>query len=76
VHPYTLQPIKTAKTREEKQNQNKYFFWYKPDVKNWIRTRLQKLDRMDLAERLLTSKRKDDFSTEKGSFKKKRVWKK
>ena len=28
-HPYTLQPIYTAKTREEKQNQRKYFFWYK-----------------------------------------------
>ncbi|MCL1933841.1 MAG: YgiQ family radical SAM protein [Candidatus Azobacteroides sp.] len=29
LHPYTLQPVYTAKTREEKQNQHKYFFWYK-----------------------------------------------
>ena len=53
VHPYTLQPVQTAKTREEKQNQNKYFFWYKPEFKEWIRNRLSKLDRPDLAQRLL-----------------------
>ena len=53
VHPYTLQPIKTAKTREEKQNQNKYFFWYKAEYKDWIRNRLTYLKRPDLAQRLL-----------------------
>jgi len=29
VHPYTLKPIKTAKTKEEKLKQRDYFFWYK-----------------------------------------------
>ncbi len=53
VHPYTLQPVKTAKTREEKQNQNKYFFWYKAEYKDWIRNRLTQLKRPDLAQRLL-----------------------
>jgi uncharacterized radical SAM protein YgiQ len=53
VHPYTLQPIKTAKTKEEKQNQNKYFFWYKAEYKDWIRNRLTFLKRPDLAQRLL-----------------------
>jgi hypothetical protein len=53
VNPYTLQPVKTAKTREEKQNQNKYFFWYKPEYKDWIRNRLTQLKRPDLAQRLL-----------------------
>lgn len=53
VHPYTLQPIYTAKTKEEKQNQNKYFFWYKAEFKDWIRNRLTKLQRPDLAQRLL-----------------------
>jgi uncharacterized radical SAM protein YgiQ len=53
VHPYTLQPIKTAKTKEEKQNQNKYFFWYKAEYKDWIRNRLTHLKRPDLAQRLL-----------------------
>ncbi len=53
VHPYTLKPIKTAKTREEKQNQNKFFFWYKPEFKDWIRNRLTTLGRRDLADKLV-----------------------
>lgn len=55
VHPYTLKPVKTAKTRDEKQAQNRYFFWYKPEYKDWIRNRLNKLNRPDLVERLLGS---------------------
>lgn len=53
LHPYTLQPINTPKTKEEKQNQNKYFFWYKNEYKSWIRDRLNKLKRPDLADKLL-----------------------
>ncbi len=53
VHPYTLQPIKTAKTKEEKQIQNNYFFWYKNEFKSWIRERLTKLKRPDMANQLL-----------------------
>ncbi len=53
VHPYTLKPVKTAKTRDEKQAQNRYFFWYKPEFKDWIRNRLNKLNRPDLAEKLV-----------------------
>ncbi|UBM61021.1 YgiQ family radical SAM protein [Marinilongibacter aquaticus] len=53
VHPYTLQPVKTVKTREEKQNQNKYFFWWKKEMQGWIKGRLNKLGRADLAKRLL-----------------------
>jgi hypothetical protein len=76
VHPYTLQPIRTAKTREEKQAQNKYFFWYKPEVKGWIKNRLQKLDRLDLAEKLLGTTKKNDFraGVSKPDFKKKKKW--
>ncbi len=59
VHPYTLKPVKTAKTREEKQAQNNYFFWYKPEYKDWIRERLIKLSRPDLVERLLGSSKKE-----------------
>ncbi|WP_229374411.1 YgiQ family radical SAM protein [Fibrella rubiginis] len=53
VHPYTLQPVYTAKTKEEKQNQNNYFFWYKPEFKRWIKNRLTRLNRNDLAKRLV-----------------------
>ena len=53
VHPYTLKPVKTVKTKEEKLNQNRFFFWYKRENRDWIKSRLQKVNRPDLAERLL-----------------------
>jgi len=31
LHPYTLQPVYTAKSKEEKLKQRSYFFWYKKD---------------------------------------------
>jgi len=58
VHPYTLKPIYTAKTKEEKQNQNRFFFWDKPEFRDLIRSRLNKLKRPDLADRLLAKKKK------------------
>ena len=67
VHPYTLKPVKTAKTREEKQAQNNYFFWYKPEYKNWIRNRLNQLKRPDLVERLLGSPKKENTGKPKFS---------
>ena len=71
VHPYTLKPVKTAKTRDEKQAQNRYFFWYKPEYKDWIRNRLNKLKRPDLAERLLGSTKKENTGSPAFSKKKK-----
>ena len=29
LNPYTMQPVYVAKTKQEKQQQNKYFFWWK-----------------------------------------------
>jgi hypothetical protein len=48
-----LKPVKTAKTKEEKQNQNRFFFWYKRENHQWIKSRLDKVKRPDLAEKLL-----------------------
>lgn len=53
IHPYTLKPIKTVKTKEEKLNQNRYFFWYKRENREWIKNRLQNANRKDLADVLL-----------------------
>jgi uncharacterized radical SAM protein YgiQ len=58
VHPYTLKPINTVKTREEKLNQNKYFFWYKRENQDWIRQRLTKAKRPDLIDKLLGEQQK------------------
>ncbi|MDG1841157.1 MAG: YgiQ family radical SAM protein [Crocinitomicaceae bacterium] len=53
VHPYTLKPYKTVKTKEEKKDQNRYFFWYKRENYKWIKGRLNKLNNKDLTQRLL-----------------------
>jgi uncharacterized radical SAM protein YgiQ len=68
VHPYTLKPIKTAKTREEKTAQNRFFFWYKPEFKDWIRQRLTQLNRPDLAEKLLGTPQKSTYNRFKRAF--------
>ena len=53
VHPYTLKPVYTAKTRDQKQNQHRFFFWYKKENHNWIRTQLKKAKRPELITKLL-----------------------
>jgi uncharacterized radical SAM protein YgiQ len=53
VHPYTLKPIATVKTKEEKLNQNRFFFWYKRENRDWIKSRLKKFNRPELSEKLL-----------------------
>ena len=60
VHPYTLKKVYTARSVDEKQNQRKYFFWYKPECINDIRRSLTRLHRQDLINELFgkTYKRK------------------
>lgn len=48
VHPYTLKPIFSAKSKEEKLAQRKYFFWYLPENRNDIISSLKKINREDL----------------------------
>ncbi|MDD2962217.1 MAG: YgiQ family radical SAM protein [Muribaculaceae bacterium] len=48
VHPYTLKKIFTAKTKEEKETQRKYFFWYKNENRLDIIASLKKLKREDI----------------------------
>ena len=56
VHPYTLKPVYTARTKSEKLEQNRFFFWYKRDMKSWITKTLNQLDRIDLLKRLLLNR--------------------
>lgn len=53
VHPYTLKPVETVKTKKEKQDQNKFFFWYKKENRSWIKNKLNKAQRPDLLEKLI-----------------------
>ena len=52
-HPYTLKPIATARTRQEKRQQNRFFFWYKREHQAWIRRVLEQRKMRQLANRLL-----------------------
>ena len=60
VHPYTLRPVYTAKTKEEKKKQHQFFFWYKRENYHSIKKKLSSLDRMDLVEKLLGRKKDGD----------------
>ncbi len=53
LHPYTLKPVFTAKSPEEKKNQNRYFFWYKRENQEWISSRLKRAGRPDLSNKLV-----------------------
>jgi uncharacterized radical SAM protein YgiQ len=66
VHPYTLKPIKTVKTREEKLNQNRFFFWYKKENQDWIRKQLTKAKRPDLIDKLLGDQAQGRSKTPEG----------
>ena len=52
-HPYTLQKVNTPKTRKEKDEQHRFFFWYKDENKAWIKNTLNRLGRHDLLKVLL-----------------------
>lgn len=53
LHPYTLKPTYTAKSKTEKLQQRDFFFWYKPEYHSQIRNTLKKIGRTDLIEKLL-----------------------
>ena len=52
LHPYTLQPVFSAKTPQEKLAQRMFFFWYKPEERQKITTALRRINRPDLIGKL------------------------
>ena len=52
VHPYTLKPTFAPKTKKEKQDQHRFFFWYKPENKQWVKDKLINAGKRELLERL------------------------
>ena len=51
-HPYTLKPVFTARTPDEKLAQRQFFFWYKPEARRGITDALRRMHRPDLIQRL------------------------
>ena len=52
LHPYTLQPVFSAKTPQEKLAQRMFFFWYKPEERKRITDTLRRMNRPDLIGKL------------------------
>ena len=51
-HPYTLQPVFSAKSQKEKLAQRMFFIWYKPEERRAIINELRKIGRADLIDKL------------------------
>ena len=51
-HPYTLEPVFSAKTPKEKLAQRMFFFWYKPEERRAIISELKRIGRSDLIDKL------------------------
>lgn len=56
-HPYTMQPVFTAKSQKEKLAQRKYFFWYQREYHQEIKNELTRLKRKDLLDGLFGGKK-------------------
>lgn len=51
-HPYTLERVYTAKTKEQKNAQRQFFFWYDQQAKKDIIGNLKRINRPDLIKKL------------------------
>jgi radical SAM superfamily enzyme YgiQ (UPF0313 family) len=51
-HPYTLEKVYTARTKEQKLAQRQFFFWYDKDYRPKIIKELKRLKREDLLKKL------------------------
>ena len=59
-HPYTMQPVFTAKSQKEKLAQRKYFFWYQRENQHEIKSELLRLNRKDLIDGLFGSSKREE----------------
>ena len=53
--PYTLEPVFSAKTPKDKNNQRLFFFWYKKEERQNIERELKKIGRPELINELYSS---------------------
>ncbi len=68
IHPYTLEKTFTAKTKDEKQNQRIFLFWYKPEYQRKIESLLKQNNQQELINKLFTKEKKDVFFSKKNSI--------
>ncbi len=51
-HPYTMEPVYSARSSEDKLKQRMFFFWYKPEERRLIIAELRRIRREDLIAQL------------------------
>ena len=68
-HPYTLKKVYVPKTKKEKDEQHRFFFWYKKENRNWIRNTLGKVNQNDLVQKLLGQDRPERIGKGPGTKK-------
>lgn len=66
--PYTLKRVFTVRKKADKLAQQKFFFWYKSENQAWIKHTLHKLNRDDLAAKLLSFPKKPPHGRGKPSY--------
>lgn len=52
VHPYTMKPLFCARSPQEKLDQRRFFFWYRPEERRAIVALLRRIKRTDLIDKL------------------------
>ncbi len=52
INPYTGKKVFTPKNISQRKEQQQFFFWYKKEYRNQVRSELVKMGRMDLVKRL------------------------
>lgn len=65
IHPYTMEPVYTAITENQKTQQHQFFFWYKSAERSKILQTLRNMDRPDLAKALFGA---EGGSSQAGSY--------
>ncbi len=53
VHPYTLKPAFVPKSKQEKKDQHRFFFWYKKENRQWVKDKLLSAGKPELLEQLI-----------------------
>ena len=56
INPYTGKKVFTAKDERHRKEQQKFFFWYKQEYRDQVKSELIKMGRKDLVEKLFQSK--------------------
>ena len=71
-HPYTLEPVYSAKSPREKLAQRMFFFWYKPEEQPKIKAELRRIGRTDLADKLFDRTRPVEWNKKENAHHKRR----